>query len=83
MTVCSFTYLCQKNYALFHCTKFFHFITAAKISTSETSKLGAEPRYMRKLLKLVRNKMDSDNVDITMKFTLSALWNLTGQTMPS
>ncbi|XP_075228477.1 protein zyg-11 homolog B-like isoform X2 [Lycorma delicatula] len=54
-------------------------ILAAKIATCETSKLGAEPRYMRKLLELVRNKMDSDNVDITMKFTLSALWNLTDE----
>lgn len=59
------------------------YFIAAKIATCETSKLGAEPRYMRKLLQLVRSKMGSDNVDITMKFTLSALWNLTGQIIQS
>uniref|UniRef100_A0A0K8SZW5 Protein zyg-11 B n=1 Tax=Lygus hesperus TaxID=30085 RepID=A0A0K8SZW5_LYGHE len=54
-------------------------ILAAKISTSETSKLGAEPKYMQKLLKLVRAKKEARTVDITMKFTLSALWNLTDE----
>lgn len=54
-------------------------ILAAKISTSETSKLGAQPAYMKKLLSIVRNKMDEGVVDITMKFTLSALWNLTDE----
>lgn len=54
-------------------------ILAAKISTRETSQLGSEPRYMHKLLRLVRTKKDAKNVDITMKFTLSALWNLTDE----
>ncbi|RZF46386.1 hypothetical protein LSTR_LSTR007919 [Laodelphax striatellus] len=54
-------------------------ILAAKISTSETSQLGAQPQYMRKLLELVRGKMVTNTVDITMKFTLSALWNLTDE----
>lgn len=54
-------------------------IAAAKISTTETSQLGAQSQYMRKLLSLVRGKMETKSVDITMKFTLSALWNLTGQ----
>jgi Zyg-11 family protein len=54
-------------------------ILAAKISTSETTVLGSTPKYMRKLLAMVRTKMESNQVDITLKFTLSALWNLTGK----
>uniref|UniRef100_A0A023F1W4 Putative zyg-1-like serine/threonine protein kinase n=2 Tax=Triatoma infestans TaxID=30076 RepID=A0A023F1W4_TRIIF len=54
-------------------------ILAAKISTSETSQLGSESKYMHKLLRLVRSKKESGTVDITMKFTLSALWNLTDE----
>ncbi|XP_076242167.1 protein zyg-11 homolog B isoform X2 [Calliopsis andreniformis] len=54
-------------------------ILAAKISTVETSMLGAQPQYMSKLLAMVRSKVESKSVDITMKFTLSALWNLTDE----
>ncbi|XP_012216425.1 protein zyg-11 homolog B-like isoform X2 [Linepithema humile] len=54
-------------------------ILAAKISTVETSMLGAQPQYMLKLLSMVRSKVESKSVDITMKFTLSALWNLTDE----
>lgn len=54
-------------------------ILAAKISTVETSMLGAQPQYMTKLLAMVRSKVESKSVDITMKFTLSALWNLTDE----
>lgn len=54
-------------------------ILAAKISTSETTVLGSTPKYMRKLLAMVRAKMETSLVDITLKFTLSALWNLTGR----
>ncbi|EFN78345.1 protein zyg-11 homolog B isoform X2 [Harpegnathos saltator] len=54
-------------------------ILAAKISTVETSMLGAQPQYMLKLLAMVRSKVESRVVDITMKFTLSALWNLTDE----
>ncbi|XP_020298380.1 protein zyg-11 homolog B-like isoform X2 [Pseudomyrmex gracilis] len=54
-------------------------ILAAKISTVETSMLGAQPQYMLKLLAMVRSKVESKLVDITMKFTLSALWNLTDE----
>ncbi|KAJ9592355.1 hypothetical protein L9F63_015961, partial [Diploptera punctata] len=50
-----------------------------KFSTSETSLLGAQPQYMRKLLSIVRSKVQSSSVDITIKFTLSALWNLTDE----
>lgn len=56
-------------------------LLAAKISTVETSLLGAEPMYMSKLLKMVKSKMETKSVDITMKFTLSALWNLTDESV--
>jgi len=52
-------------------------ILAAKISTEETSELGSQPNYMKKLLSIVRGRTQDAVVDITMKFTLSALWNLT------
>lgn len=54
-------------------------ILAAKISTSETSSLGAKPQYMERLLKIVQSKLYVGEVDIMMKFTLSALWNLTDE----
>lgn len=54
-------------------------ILAAKISTVETSMLGAQPQYMSKLLTMVKSKVQAKSVDITMKFTLSALWNLTDE----
>ena len=34
---------------------------------------------MAKLLDLVRVRLDTENIDITLKFTLSALWNLTDE----
>ena len=49
-----------------------------QISTEQTSQLGAKASYMRKLLSIVKTKSETQAVDITMKFTLSALWNLTG-----
>ncbi|KAH3898226.1 protein zyg-11 homolog B-like [Dreissena polymorpha] len=54
-------------------------ILAAKISTQKTSQLGAKTRYMKKMLQLVRQKIENNHVDITLKFTLSALWNLTDE----
>ncbi|KAK0177397.1 hypothetical protein PV328_001455 [Microctonus aethiopoides] len=54
-------------------------ILAAKISTVETSMLGTKPEYMSKLLSMVRSKVQPTLVDITMRFTLSALWNLTDE----
>ncbi|EFA05616.1 protein zyg-11 homolog isoform X1 [Tribolium castaneum] len=54
-------------------------ILAAKVSTEETSELGARPVYMRKLLAMVQNRVESGVSDITLKFTLSALWNLTDE----
>ncbi|XP_021002485.1 protein zyg-11 homolog [Parasteatoda tepidariorum] len=54
-------------------------ILAARISTVETSNLGAKSGYMRRLLDIVRSKAYSGDIDIMMKFTLSALWNLTDE----
>ncbi|XP_017771130.1 PREDICTED: protein zyg-11 homolog B-like [Nicrophorus vespilloides] len=54
-------------------------ILASKISTSETSELGAKPKYMSKLLAMVKERVESGRSDITLKFTLSALWNLTDE----
>ncbi len=34
---------------------------------------------MQKLLKLVRRRIEERTVDVTLKFTLSALWNLTDE----
>ena len=34
---------------------------------------------MQKLLKLVRKRAEEVNIDVTLKFTLSALWNLTDE----
>ncbi|KAF5291794.1 hypothetical protein FQA39_LY14282 [Lamprigera yunnana] len=54
-------------------------ILAAKVSTDETSELGARPPYMQKLLAMVQSRLENKVSDITMKFTLSALWNLTDE----
>ena len=54
-------------------------ILAAKITTRETSKLGSTSKYMNKLLQIVRTKTDAEDLDVTLKFTLSALWNLTDE----
>lgn len=59
--------------------KNFSFFAAAKISTQETSELGSHSDYMKKLLSIVRGRMEETVIDITMKFTLSALWNLTDE----
>ena len=52
-------------------------LSAAKITTEETSELGSQPNYMKKLLSIVRDRIQDSVFDITLKFTLSALWNLT------
>ncbi|KAG0712443.1 Protein zyg-11 B [Chionoecetes opilio] len=54
-------------------------IIAAKISTAQTTLLGARNEYMQKLLTLVKRRMEEKMVDMTLKFTLSALWNLTDE----
>lgn len=65
-------FCCFRTYGLLR-------VSAAKITTAETSQLGSNPLYMKKLLSMVENKVSQIQVDITMKFTLSALWNLTGK----
>ncbi|KAG8192667.1 hypothetical protein JTE90_009696 [Oedothorax gibbosus] len=54
-------------------------ILAARISTAETSNLGAKTDYMIRLLDIVKTKAEQGDIDIMMKFTLSALWNLTDE----
>lgn len=54
-------------------------ILAARVSTIETSELGAKPAYMEKLLAMIQSRVETKLSDITMKFTLSALWNLTDE----
>lgn len=55
-------------------------ILAAKISTVETSCLGSKPIYMETLLEIVHGRVvQAGEPDIMLKFTLSALWNLTDE----
>ena len=56
-----------------------HFFPAAKMTTQETSELGSRPEYMRKLLHIVSTFTEVRQLDITLRFTLSALWNLTDE----
>lgn len=72
--LCSFDDLSMGRMSVAICS-----ILAAKISTAETTVLGSTPKYMRKLLSIVRTKKEQQTVDITLKFTLSALWNLTDE----
>lgn len=50
-----------------------------QVTTEETSELGANPQYMRKLLSMVQTRVANSMADITLKFTLSTLWNLTDE----
>ncbi|KAF6727944.1 zyg-11-like protein [Oryzias melastigma] len=54
-------------------------ILAAKLSTEQTAQLGAELFIVKQLLHIVRQKATQGVVDATLKFTLSALWNLTDE----
>ncbi|KAK1165118.1 hypothetical protein AOXY_G13570 [Acipenser oxyrinchus oxyrinchus] len=54
-------------------------ILAAKLSTEQTAQLGAELFIVRQLLHIVKQKTSQGLVDTTLKFTLSALWNLTDE----
>ncbi|TRZ01652.1 hypothetical protein DNTS_006139 [Danionella cerebrum] len=54
-------------------------ILAAKLSTEQTAQLGTELLIVKQLLHIVRQKTSSGTVDATLKFTLSALWNLTDE----
>ncbi|XP_067308250.1 protein zyg-11 homolog isoform X2 [Pseudorasbora parva] len=54
-------------------------ILVSKLSTEEISELGAEA-FIMKLLSIVQQKASLGVVDSTLKFALSALWNLTDET---
>lgn len=54
-------------------------VLAATIKTEETTVIGSVPAHMKKLLYLLKQRVNERNCDMTMKFTLSALWNLTGK----
>uniref|UniRef100_A0A3P8ZN34 Protein zer-1 homolog-like C-terminal domain-containing protein n=1 Tax=Esox lucius TaxID=8010 RepID=A0A3P8ZN34_ESOLU len=54
-------------------------ILAAKLSTEQTAQLGAELFIVKQLLHIVHQKATQGMVDATLKFTLSALWNLTDE----
>lgn len=54
-------------------------ILAAKLSTEQTAQLGEELSIVKQLLHIVRQKATQGTVDATLKFTLSALWNLTDE----
>ena len=55
------------------------FFSAARITTAQTSELGSHLAYMQKLLAIVRTKKQERTIDVTLKYTLSALWNLTDE----
>ncbi|KAL3054693.1 hypothetical protein OYC64_017599 [Pagothenia borchgrevinki] len=57
-------------------------ILVAKLSTEETAKLGKDVFIMKQLLAIVQQKAMAGAVDSTLKFALSALWNLTDE-MPT
>ncbi|XP_069006152.1 protein zyg-11 homolog isoform X1 [Embiotoca jacksoni] len=54
-------------------------LAAKQLSTEQTAQLGAELFIVKQLLHIVRQKATQGVVDATLKFTLSALWNLTDE----
>ncbi|KAJ3598914.1 hypothetical protein NHX12_032877 [Muraenolepis orangiensis] len=54
-------------------------ISILALSTEQTAQLGAELFIVKQLLHIVRQKATQGVVDATLKFTLSALWNLTDE----
>ncbi|XP_076151231.1 protein zyg-11 homolog isoform X1 [Alosa pseudoharengus] len=54
-------------------------ILVSKLTTEETTRLGAEAFIMEQLLSIVQQKASAGVVDSTLKFALSALWNLTDE----
>uniref|UniRef100_A0A8C4QNF0 Zyg-11 family member, cell cycle regulator n=1 Tax=Eptatretus burgeri TaxID=7764 RepID=A0A8C4QNF0_EPTBU len=54
-------------------------ILAAKLSTEQTAKLVSDLLIVKKLLHIVEQRAAASHVDTTLKFTLSALWNLTDE----
>ncbi|KAA8587399.1 hypothetical protein FQN60_016261 [Etheostoma spectabile] len=57
-------------------------ILVAKLSTEDTAQLGKDVFIMKQLLAIVQQKAMVGAVDSTLKFALSALWNLTDE-MPT
>ncbi|XP_031710276.1 protein zyg-11 homolog isoform X2 [Anarrhichthys ocellatus] len=57
-------------------------ILVAKLSTEETAQLGKDVFIIKQLLAIVQQKAMVGVVDSTLKFALSALWNLTDE-MPT
>ncbi|XP_030259314.1 protein zyg-11 homolog isoform X4 [Sparus aurata] len=57
-------------------------ILVAKLSTEETAQLSEDVSIMKQLLAIVQQKAMVGVVDSTLKFALSALWNLTDE-MPT
>ncbi|XP_030015260.1 protein zyg-11 homolog [Sphaeramia orbicularis] len=57
-------------------------ILVAKLTTEETAHLGKDIFIMKQLLNIVQQKAMVGVVDSTLKFALSALWNLTDE-MPT
>ncbi|KAL6104190.1 uncharacterized protein ACO6RY_13962 [Pungitius sinensis] len=57
-------------------------ILVAKLSTEETAQLGKDFFIMKQMLAIVQQKAMTGVVDSTLKFALSALWNLTDE-MPT
>ncbi|KAG1663580.1 Protein zyg-11 B [Nymphon striatum] len=73
--MCNFDDVVTVRYAVAICS-----LLAARLSTSESSKIGSNPEYLRRLLSLLHVRVFSDQeVDAIMKYTLSALWNLTDE----
>ncbi|XP_049454560.1 protein zyg-11 homolog isoform X1 [Epinephelus fuscoguttatus] len=57
-------------------------ILVSKLSTKETAQLGKDVFIMKQLLAIVQQKAMDGVVDSTLRFALSALWNLTDE-MPA
>ncbi|XP_074506669.1 protein zyg-11 homolog [Sebastes fasciatus] len=55
-------------------------LLVAKLSREETAQLGKDVFIMKQLLAIVQQKAMAGVVDATLKFALSALWNLTDET---
>jgi len=60
------------------CEMWYYVCSLWQIPTDQTSRLGGDRRYMQKFLSIIDSKINSRVIDTTLKFTLSALWNLSG-----
>uniref|UniRef100_A0AAR5QJW0 Protein zer-1 homolog-like C-terminal domain-containing protein n=1 Tax=Dendroctonus ponderosae TaxID=77166 RepID=A0AAR5QJW0_DENPD len=75
-TLCGFEDVNMNRMAVAICS-----ILASKLTTAETSELGSNPIHMRKMLSLIVRRVDTGISDMTLTFTLSALWNLTDESI--